>query len=237
MKVLLKTMNIKSVSLLLLLSSLLYSCQDEQEFKIPVEAAFFMDIQRNPVDESRLQFDGGHIILASFDFEGKREQAEEVEFSREYEQGLTLPFTSDTPVESLYFQIPQGNYTSISIAFETFDDFGENNLLVEGSYQNSGGIRYPLVFILQSSERFRIQAESYSDGRQVIAKEEAPISAYMTLNPVHWFQGLPLSALDEAEIVSWNGAPTILISEEVNEELYDHIEDRLQEGAKAVFIY
>lgn len=237
MKVLLKTMKIKSISILLLLSSFLYSCQDEQEFKIPVEAAFFMDIQRNPIAGSRLQFDGGHITLESFDFDGRREQAENVEFSREYEQGLTVPFTSDTPVESLRFQIPQGNYTSISIEFETFDDFDENNLLIEGSYQNSDDIRYPLVFALRISERFRIQAKSYSDGKQVIAKKEAPISAYIKLNPLHWFQAVPLSALDKAEIVSWNGVPTILISEDVNEELYDLIEDRLQEGAEAVFIY
>ena len=237
MKGLFRTMKRISIYILLLLSSFLFSCQDEGEFKIPVEAGFFIDIQRNAVSASRLQFDDGYIIISSFDFEGKREQAEDVDFSREYEQGLTIPFSSSQPVDALYFQIPQGNYTHISIEFETFDDFGENNLLIEGSYQNSDGERYPLVFVLKSSERFRIDAKSHSDGRQVIVKKEAPISAYIKLNPVAWFKAVPILALDEAEVVLWNGAPTIVISEEVNEDLYDLLEDRLQEGAEAIFDY
>ena len=103
MKDLLRTMKIKNVFLLLLLSSFLFSCQDEQEFKIPVEAGFFMDIQQNAISGSRLQFDGGYIIISSFEFKGKREQAEEVDFSREYEQGLIIPFTSSKAVEALHF--------------------------------------------------------------------------------------------------------------------------------------
>lgn len=196
-----------------------------------------MDIQKNVVANSRLQFYDGYIIMASFEFEGDREQAREVAFSREYEQGLTIAFTSDQVVEALKFQIPQGNYTSISIAFETFEGFGENNLVVEGSYQNSEGIRYPLVFALGSSESFEIEAESYSDGDQIIVKKEAPVSAYIKLNPVHWFKNIPLSLLDEAEVVLWNGVSTILISEEVNEEIYDLIEDRLAEAAEVIFTY
>jgi hypothetical protein len=230
-------MKIKPFYMLLLLVYSLASCQEEQEFKIPVDAGFFMDINRNTVANSRLQFDDGYIVIASFGFEGEREQAEEVEFSREYSQGLAIPFTSDKPVEGLHFQIPQGNYTSISVEFDTFDGFDEDNLLVKGSYKNSEGSRYPLVFILHSSESFEIEAESYSDGSQIIIKKEAPVSAYIKLNPVYWFEEVSLSALDEAEVVLWNGVPTIVISEEINEEIYDLVEERLQEGAKVIFVY
>lgn len=237
MKLLLNTVKIKHLFSLLLLSSFLFSCQDEQEFKIPVEADFYMDIHRNVVANSRLQFYDGYIIISSFEFEGDREQASEVAFSREYEQGIPIAFTSDQAVEALKFQIPQGNYTGISIAFETFDDFEENNLVVEGSYQTSEGIRYPLVFALNSSESFEIEAESYSDGNQIIVKKEAPVSAYIKLNPVHWFKYIPLSLLDEAEVGLWNGVSAIVISEETNEEIYDLIMDRLSEAAEVIFIY
>lgn len=237
MKLLLNTVKVKYIYSLLLLSSFLFSCQEEQEFKIPVEAGFYMDIQRNEVATSRLQFYGGHIIISSFEFEGEREQASEVAFSREYEQGLSIPFTSDQAVEAWNFQIPQGSYTSISIEFETFEGIGENNLVIEGSYQNSEGKGYPLVFALGSSESFEIEAESFSDGNQIIVKKEAPVSAYIKLNPVHWFKNIPLSLLDEAEVVLWNGVPTIVLSEELNEEIYDLIEDRLGEAAKVIFIY
>lgn len=202
-----------------------------------MEVGFFMDIQKNVVANSRLQFNGGSIILSSFEFEGDREQASEVEFAREYEQGLKLAFTSDQAVEALKFQIPQGNYHPISIEFETFDGFGENNLIVEGSYQNSEGRRYPLVFALGSSESFAIEAESYSDGNQIVVKKEAPVSAFIKLNPVHWFNNVPLSMLDAADIGLWDGVPTIVISEEVNQEIYDLIEDQLNEAAEVTFIY
>lgn len=237
MKLFLNTVKIKYIFFLLLLNSFLFSCQKEQEFKIPVEVGFYMDIQRNVVANSRLQFYDGYIIISSFEFEGDREQASEVEFAREYEHGLKIAFTSDQAVEALKFQIPQGNYTSISIEFETYEGFGENNLVVEGAYQNSEGTHYPLVFVLGSSESFEIEAESYSDGNQIIVKKEAPVSAYIKLNPVHWFKTIPHSLLDEAEVVLWNGVPAIVISEEVNEEIYDLIEDRLAEAAEVIFIY
>lgn len=202
-----------------------------------MEVGFFVDIQRNPIAGSRLQFHGGYIVVSSFEFEGEREQAREVVFSKEYKQGLRIPFTSDEAVEALDFQIPQGNYTGISIAFETFEGFGESSMLVQGAYRNSEGREYPLVFVLESSEEFEIQAKSYSDGSQIILKKEAPVSAYIKLNPVYWFQAVPLSALDEAEVVLWNGVPTIVISEEVNEEIYELVEDRLDEASEVVFIY
>lgn len=237
MKVFLYTVKIKNFCFLLMLSSFLYSCQDEQEFKIPVEADFFMDVKRHAVADSRLQFDGGYIIISSFEFEGKREQADEVIFEREYEQGLKIPFTSTQAVEAFKFQIPQGNYTSISIEFETFDDLGENNLVVEGSFKKSDATRYPLVLAMATNEDFEIEAVSYSNGKQIILKKEAPVSAYIKLNPVHWFKNIALSTLDEAELVLWNGEPTILISDEVNQEIFDIIEDRLHEAAEATFIY
>lgn len=237
MKLLLNKMSKKHLFFLSLLSSFLFSCEQEQEFKIPVEVGFYMDIQKNAVDNSRLQFYGGSIIVSSFEFEGDREQASEVEFTREYENGLKTTFTSDQAVEAFQFQIPQGNYNHISIEFETFEGFGENSLVVEGSYQNSEGRRYPLVFALGSSESFEIEAESYSDGNQIIVKKEAPVSAFIKLNPVHWFKNIPLSLLDEADVVLWDEVPTIVISEEVNEELYDLIEDRLTEAAEVIFIY
>ena len=108
---------------------------------------------------------------------------------------------------------------------------------MRGAYQNSEGKRYPLVFTLRSSEVFEIRAKSYSDGNQVILKKEAPTAAHIRLSPVYWFQAVPLSALEEAEVVLWNGEPTIVISEETNEELYDLIEERLEQGSEVVFIY
>ncbi|WP_017733775.1 hypothetical protein [Nafulsella turpanensis] len=237
MKLLVNKMKIKNIFFLPLLSSFLFSCEKEQEFKIPVEVGFYMDIQKNMVDNSRLQLNGGSVIISSFAFEGEREQASEVEFTRDYAQGLKIAFTSDQPVEALQFQIPQGIYTHISIEFESFEGYGENSLLVKGSYQNSEGSRYPLIFAMNSSESFEIEAVSYSDGSQIIIKKEAPVSAYIKLNPVHWFKNIPLALLDEADVMDWDGVPSIVISEEENEEIYDLIEDQLNEAAEVTFVY
>lgn len=227
----------------LLLSCLLFSCEKEEEFKIPVEVGFFVDMHRTMDPGSRLQLTEGYIVLSSFGFEGDREQAEKVRFEKEYSKGLFVPFSPDRPIKELLFQIPQGVYNQISISFEVFDeddsdeDAEKSSLVVKGTYRTPSGNIYPLLVELWSSEEFRVKAKSEPDGNQIILKREAPASAHINLNPAYWFQAVPLALLDQAELVELNGVPTILINEDVNEEVYDILESRLGKAAEVVFTY
>ncbi|MFD2515918.1 hypothetical protein ACFSRY_18750 [Pontibacter locisalis] len=226
----------------LFLSCFLLSCEKEEEFKIPVDVSFTVDMQREKTSDSRIRFTEGHVVLASFEFEGEREQAEEVRFEKEYEQGLHVPFSPNQAVGELRFQVPQGSYSRIAVAIETADGDeedggGRSGLAVRGVYRTSGGKELRLLFELQSSEEIEVVAESLSDGSQIILKREAPATASIRLDPHYWFQAVPYSLLDNAETVDRNGVATILISEEVNEQIYEIIVSRIGKGAEAVFTY
>ncbi|MFD2514843.1 hypothetical protein ACFSRY_13285 [Pontibacter locisalis] len=227
---------------MLFISCFLLSCEKEEEFKIPVDVSFTLDMQREKTSDSRIRFTEGHLVLASFEFEGDREQAEEVRFEKEYEHGLHVPFSPNQGISELKFQVPQGTYSRIAVAIETIDgeeDEGQkkSSLVVEGVYQTSGGKVLPLRFELQSSGEIEVEAKSLSDGSQIILKREAPATASIRLNPHYWFQAVPSSLLDNAEVVERNGVATILISEEVNEQIYEIVVSRIGKGAETVFTY
>lgn len=235
-----------------LISSVLLSCEKEEEFKIPVEVAFHVDIHRTTDAASRLQVTEGHMVLSSFEFEGFREQADGVRFEKEYDKGLLIPFSADQPVDKLRFQIPQGVYNRINVTVETTD--GEDNdkddekdeddeedetagIVIRGHYRSEGGVQYPFVFEFESSEKFSIRARSRTDGDLVILKKEAPAAAHIKLNPEYWFQAVPLSLLENADKVTVGGVRTILINEEVNEKIYDILEERVGKSAGVLFVY
>jgi hypothetical protein len=228
----------KGFFLIFFLVSFLLSCEKEDEFKIPVDVDFYMDIQRGAALEDKLHFTEGFIRLSSFRFRGQREQADEVRFEKAYEQGLTLPFSPVRAVPELKFQVPQGNYNRISIVLETYNDLedaAEVGLELKGTFAAKDGKRYPLLFQLESAEVFRIAASSNLADNQIILKKEAPAVAYIRLHPGYWFQGVSAPLLEGAALVPVNGVPTILINESYNETIYDILVDRLGEDEETVF--
>lgn len=232
----------KNISfLVLLLSCFFLSCEKEEEFKIPVDVSFAVDMQREQASGSGLRFTEGYAVFSSFEFEGDREQAESVRFEKEYGQGLYVPFFPNQAPGELRFQVPQGSYRRIAVAFETAegdeeDESGRSGLVVKGVYRTGSGNEFPLLFELSSSGEFETEAKSLS-GSQIVLKREAPATATIRLNPLYWFQAVPSSSLDDAEVFEVNGVATILINEEANEQIYEIVVSRLGKGDETVFAY
>lgn len=229
---------------LMLLAGLCISCQDEEEFKIPTSVGFQMDMNRNASTNGRLSFTQGHISLASFSFDGKREEGDDIYFEKEYEEGLLLSFTPSQTIEALTFQIPQGNYQRIEVALESFDDADDNGLVLMGTYLHANGVQYPLLFALGSSLEFGIDSRDKSGNNQIILKAGTPATAVIKFDPIKWFETVPSSYLDNAELLVEEGeskgavktgATYILINEETNEHIYEIMLSRLALSAETIF--
>ena len=234
-----------------LLAGMLLSCEEAEEFKVPSDVGFRMDINREVDPGGRLNFTGGYITLASFSFEGKREQGGDVFFTKEYERGLQLAFDATKPVDALAFQVPQGNYIRIEVEMETYDDTSVSGLVVSGSYLHSNGTRYPIRFELSSSIHIEVTARDKSGSSQIVLQKSAPATAKIKLDPVKWFEAVPLSHLDNAvlsvgegeterdeegdsEEEMGSGTSYILINEEVNESIYEIIITRIEKSSGIV---
>ena len=230
--------------IMFVLVGLLGSCQDNEEFKLPTKVGFQMDINRNTGLSGRLNFTHGQIILASFSFDGRREEGGDVFFTKSYDEGLLITFDPGNTIEPLTFQIPQGNYTRIELGLETSDDTGAPGLVVEGWYLHSSGIRYPVRFELESSVEFEIKAKEHSGNHQIVLIQSKPASPIIRLNPLKWFEAVPVSLLEKAVSTIKEGesdedmpeaASHILINEETNEEIYEIIITRIEQSVEVIF--
>ncbi|MCF6365319.1 MAG: hypothetical protein L3J35_03870 [Bacteroidales bacterium] len=227
----------KNILILILgvLISSITSCK--KDLKLPTDVGFTYDINRNKSADGNLIFTGGTIILAAFDFEGEREQGDDVYFSKSFPGGLSIPFSPENIIPELDFDIPQGVYNRIDISFETFDDLGDNNIVVNGIYTNSENAETPIIFEFKSSEYFSITAEDYTRNSQIILNEDRPVSTEIKLDPIHWFQIISETLFNNAVLVEVDGVMTILINESVNDSMFDLIVDRIDESTEAVFKY
>ena len=211
------------------------SCDKRKKWKLPTDVGFKMDINRSTSSNGKLVFTSGTIILEEFDFEGEREQGDDVYFTKSFPGGLSIPFDPNGNIAELDFDIPQGTYNRISISFETFDDLGDDNIVVNGTYTNTSGTDYPIRFEFKSAEYFDIVAEDYSGSSQIILDKDIAVSTKIQLDPIHWFQVVSTSLLDNADVVNVGGTPTIVISEDENDDIFDLVVDRLDESTEAVF--
>ncbi len=174
--------------IVLALAGLLGACQDDEAFKIPTAVSFEINMNRNASTNSRLNFIQGHMTLASFSFDGRREEGGDTYFTKPYEEGLLLSFDAGNVVDALKFQIPQGNYTRIEVALETYDDDSNTSgLVVTGWYLHSNGTQYPVRFELGSSIDFEIEAREQSGNTQILLRQSKTARAKITLDQFKWF--------------------------------------------------
>lgn len=230
--------------IMFLLIGILGSCQDSEEFKLPTKVGFQMDIDRNTGLNGRLNFTHGQILLASFSFDGRREEGGDVFFTKSYEEGLLINFDPDNSEGALTFQIPQGNYTRIELELETSDDTDAPGLVVDGWYLHSSGIRYPVRFELESSIEFEIKAKEHSGSHQIVLIHSKPANPLIKLKPLIWFEAVPASLLEKAVSTVEEGesdeeveeaGSLILINEETNEEIYEIIITRIEQSTEVIF--
>jgi hypothetical protein len=219
--------------LVLLLVVINAGCR-KNELKQATDVAFKLDVNRDISPNGTIVFTGGTIVLASFNIEGERQEGDPINFSREYASGLSVNFDPVSAVQEIDFDLPQGVYTSLEIEFETFGD-GVNSIVVLGTYTNMNSDEIPLRFEFPASETFSISAESDSGADLIVLDADTPSSALIELDPIYWFDIVPVNMLENADLINLQGVMTLLINENENDDIYDLIVDRVDESSEATF--
>jgi len=149
---------------------------------------------------------------------------------------LSINFDETQSIPELNFMIPQGEYDRIDIRMRTYDDDNTISILVEGTYTYSGGGAIPFRFEFEDSEQFKIRAENNGSGNIVLDKDVSSL-AKIVLDPKHWFEPVPISLFENADITNVNGTNTIVINKDENDDIYDLVVDRIDETPIIVFNY
>lgn len=206
------------------------------KWKQPTDVKFYMDIDKSSAINNQLTFTGGEIVIEYFEFDGDREKGDDVFFGKDFADGLTIPFDETLEIEGLDFVIPQGIYKRLDIRFKTSDDVTETTLVLNGNYSYSGGGTIPVRFEIEDTQSFEARAES-EDGGDIILDKDVQSPAKIILDPSYWFEPVPVSSFESADIVDFDGVNTLLINKDENSEIYNLVFDRVDESHMILFNY
>jgi hypothetical protein len=207
----------------------------KNELKKPTDVTFKMDINRNVSQQGNLVFTEGNILIQDFSIEGERKEGESVSFSKSFPQGLSINFSPTTNISELVFDIPQGDYYSLVIAFSTKYNNGNSSISVKGAYTNTSGVIFPLLYEFKDDDVISIVGEDDEGDATIILDKDVPVNTLVQFDPVYWFATVSNSLFDSATLVDVNGTQTILVNSSTNEDIYDLVVDRMEETALALW--
>lgn len=222
------------ILLLVLIIGLLASCK-KNELKQPTDVSFKMDINRSISPSGQLVFNSGTILLASFSVNGKRIEGDPIAFNREFSSGLLVNFDANTAIPEIDFDLPQGTYEEVKIVFESVQDQNDVSIVARGNYTNNLGVNIPVIYQLVGTKKFEIESEDNSGTGSIVLDKNVNSVALIKLDPIHWFDILTNSQLENADLTNVDGVMTMLINKDVNENLYDLIENRIDESSESIF--
>lgn len=225
--------NIKYIGLLLLGFLLLVGCKKSQ-WKKPTEVTFMVDISKKEGMNGNLSFSDGQVVIRNITFDGKRTQADDVYFEADFDNGLKVLLSSSVVNDELVFDIPQGTYSTVRIDFEA-ERSDVELIRVVGKYMNSIGEEFPIVVEVEEIEFYDRVAKNAQGDVEIDLVAGNPVTAIIQLDPVFWLTTISSSQLDVAQTTIVDGEETILINPEINESLYDIIDDRVGMGAEIIF--
>ncbi len=222
----------KKYFLIFLILILVGSCGKKWKKPTKVSVQYYIN---NKTGSNNIEFTGGFIVLSAFEFEGDRKQADDQYFEKEFPQGLHINFQQELTVAEMEFDIPQGTYTDIVLAFETYDVNDTSSIYVEGIYTNDNGDKIPVAFDFWDSEYFSVTARAKEGDNEIIFDHNKPLCAKIELDPVVWFSGISKTILDNANLININGSQTIYISGKYNTDIYEIVVSQLDKSTEAIF--
>lgn len=206
-----------------------------KKWKKPTDVQFKYDIDRQWSENNNLKFESGYIVLQDFEFKGKRNQGEEdIYFKKEFPSGKLLSLLPNAGDNELYFEVLQGTYSNIKISFKIDSDTAYS-ILLNGTYTNSAGVNVPVIFEFHASETFEINAKPKNGVPEINLIEDIPATVKIILNPPYWFSLVTKNMLENASLTEINDIKVILINDEINENIYHLVTERIDEGSEAIF--
>lgn len=177
---------------------------------------------------STLQFTSGHVIISEIEFEGDRKGKGDVSIS--HEQITKIDLATGVSTSPINIAIPAGVYSSVELEVEILDDDNTHPLaiLAEGTYTDSNNKVIPIRFESNSDEEF----EASTNAEVTIKPGTSPI-ANIVFDPLEWFSTITTAQLDNAKKNS-NGV--IVISENMNTDIYETVVDKLDDKTKIIFL-
>lgn len=210
----------------------LFGC-NKSKWKKPTELGFTVNLNTTEIMNGTLVFSGGQILFESVHFDGQRIQGDDVYFESEFENGLLVDLNSSQVNSQLKFDVPQGTYTAARIDFITEGIGGQQNRII-GNYTNTSGTVLPVIVEVEIIEFYDKLAKTPQGEVEIDLVEGVPATAKVTFDPSYWFQTISMSQMDDAQLTEVAGVQTLLISPNVNTDIYDILVERIGSNVQII---
>ena len=176
-----------------------------------------------------LLFTNGSITIVEIVIDGERvvnnRKTESVSVT--HEEVSTIDFTSSTSTPDVSgVVIPEGDYNDLNLGIELRDEDSIPAVVYTGTYTNTDGDVLDIRFEFNSGEVFEVEGEAVE-----ISTDQSAV-ATVDFDPHSWFSTITSGQMDSATLDS---SGTIIISEDVNSNIFDIVADRLDLKTQATF--
>ena len=172
-----------------------------------------------------LRMDNGTLVIAAIDFDGRREQGEDVFFTYTPPQPVVADLGAESTNLPVHFDIPQGVYTRIELTLhlgtEQLAPLMLSGVLDRGPFNN-----VPVRFDYRFSETIRVVGRGKHQQNVVLTDDKQSV-ARVELDVESVFRLVNLGMVMNASLVSEGGESLILIDNSNNLPIFNMIANRL----------
>lgn len=211
----------------------LFSCQKD-ELTQPAKVTLRFMLDRQPSQNESISFQGGSMDIESIVFAGDRDNGEDITFISDFGTVVRADLSSGNTDPLIEFDIPQGTYNEITLFVDPDDPAPD--IVINGKYIPALlGNPTPVQLEIDLPGHLSIAAASLDPGDEMILRSDSRATIEIFLNPSHWFANIPLLALEAAELSEISGVPSIVISKDLNPEIYSQLSTLIQASAEGIF--
>ena len=211
-------------------------------------------------EEANMRTDGSKALVriekaryrfSSMEFQGYRQTGGDYFFTKDFEGGLEVVVEEGKPTSLLSFDMPQGVYDRINISLkirkaaagkdpdgkllEKEPPYQENaSIIMEGYYTSTQLEKIPLIFVYNYDEVLENPSSSSNNGSVTISKS-ANNQATIQFKIAYWMQLVNSRMFQSAKLTLVNGTPTIILSEDSNENIFNLLTSRIKNATELKF--
>lgn len=207
---------------------ILSSCK-KANLKKPSQIDVIVNTDTTESHSNSVNYKSTEFLIQTFTIKGDRVEGESIDFARTLNEPVMI--TGETSeIEELKFDIPQGQYSELSIIIETTE------AKFNSKYKLSNGPTVDVIFEIENPTLFSINCNNQEDYITLDTKIANILN--IQLNPIHWLNSLTNDQLDNADLTIGNsgvglGNNTVLINSSNNISLYTNILNEIGNGNTA----
>ena len=191
--------------------------------------------------------------LSAMEFEGYRQNGNNYFFTKEFPDGQDVWAAENQPGHVVNFDMPQGVYEQVKISLKVKKSEGKGSkggreksasanaynenaaILMFGYYTNTHEEQIPLVFVYDFDEAFEYTAGQTPGNSGIAVEKSQNNQATIVFNASYWMQLINGRMLQSAKLTELEGVPSIIISENQNEHIFNLLTSRIKGASELTF--